>query len=87
MTHQSIYLSPLHPRQRPQGGPRATLLNVRSQAEYRAGHTPGARLAPLSEFADTSVGWFIDDSGLRLDNPLVCRTWQFGRWPRCEVTA
>lgn len=86
MTHESIHLSPLHPRQRLQGGPRAALPNVRSQAGYRAGRISGASLAPRSEFADTSLAGSIDDSGLRAGNRPLCRTRQFGRRPRHEMT-
>jgi hypothetical protein len=85
MTHESTYLSPLHPRQRLQGGPRATLPNVRSQAEYRAGRISGAPLAPRSEFAYTSLAGSIDDSGLRAGNHPLCRTRQSGRRPRHEM--
>jgi len=63
-------LSPMALRHRLQGEPTLTLLDVRSPAEYRSGHIPGARLAPLDELAGSKLAALTDGAGLRADNPL-----------------
>ena len=47
-----------------------TLLDVRSPAEYRAGHIPGALLAPLDELKGRDPADVSRGAGLRADNPL-----------------
>ncbi|MGB5496825.1 MAG: rhodanese-like domain-containing protein [Sedimenticolaceae bacterium] len=46
------------------------MLDVRSAAEYRAGHIPGANLAPLDELEVSSAPGVASGAGLRPDNPL-----------------
>ena len=60
----------------PESDPKATVLDVRSPAEYQAGHIPGARLLPVDELNASSLADIIDhaESGRQPDLPdLPCR--------------
>jgi len=46
------------------------LLDVRSPAEYRSGHIPGARLAPLDELEGSNLAGLANGAGVRADNPI-----------------
>jgi len=63
-------ISPVALTHRLKGDPKATVLDVRSPGEYRAGHIPGARLAPLDELNSGKLSDVVDGAGLRADNPL-----------------
>jgi rhodanese-related sulfurtransferase len=63
-------VSPTTLVQRLEGASKATVLDVRSPAEYRAGHIPGAHLIPVDELNTSNLADLIDDADLRADNPL-----------------
>ena len=63
-------ISPLALSHHMQGEADVALLDVRSPAEYRAGHIPGARLAPLDELEDKQLADLTDSAGLDPDAPL-----------------
>ena len=63
-------ISPMELTRRLNGDPKATVLDVRSPAEYRAGHIPGARLVPVDQLNVSNVADLIDGADLRADNPL-----------------
>jgi len=63
-------ISPMALSQHLQSDPRATLLDVRSPAEYRAGHIPGARLVPLDELKDSGLSDVVKDAGGETGKPL-----------------
>jgi rhodanese-related sulfurtransferase len=70
MNNGFAQVSPLTLSQRLQGATQTTLLDVRSPAEYRSGHIPGAVLAPLDELNDRDLAALTKDAGRRADNPL-----------------
>ena len=49
---------------------KAIVLDVRSPAEYQAGHIPGARLLPVEEIDASNIADLIDRAGARADRPL-----------------
>lgn len=61
-----------------------TLLDVRSPAEYRSGHIPGARLAPLDKLSGQDLTQLVGNAGSRPDHPLYL-TCQAGK--RAEQAA
>ncbi|MCB1800063.1 MAG: rhodanese-like domain-containing protein [Gammaproteobacteria bacterium] len=63
-------ISPMDLAERLNGGRKATVLDVRSPAEYRAGHIPGARLLPVDELDPSKLGEILDPTELRADHPL-----------------
>ena len=63
-------VSPMALSHRLRGDSRVTLLDVRSPAEYRSGHIPGALLAPLDELKGADLANVTEGAGLRADNPL-----------------
>jgi rhodanese-related sulfurtransferase len=63
-------VSPVSLSHRLKGGNHVTLLDVRSPAEYRSGHIPGALLVPLDELEDLNPANLADGVGRRADNPL-----------------
>jgi len=63
-------VSPVALSHRLQGDSGVTLLDVRSPAEYRSGHIPGALLAPLDELKGGNLADLINGAGVRADNPL-----------------
>lgn len=63
-------ISPVELTRRLDGEPRAVVLDVRSPAEYRAGHIPGARLLPVDELSTTTVADVVDGADIGADNPL-----------------
>lgn len=54
----------------------ATIVDVRSPAEYQAGHIPGARLLPVDELNAGKLAGIVDDAELSAENPLylTCHT-------------
>ena len=52
------------------GDTKAILLDVRSPAEYRSGHIPGARLAPIDQLTSDRLDGLIDPEALLAENPL-----------------
>ena len=46
------------------------LLDVRSPAEYRSGHIPGALSAPLDELEGSNLADLANGAGRQADNPL-----------------
>lgn len=50
--------------------PGVALLDVRSPAEYRAGHIPSARLVPLDSLKASAVSGLLDDAGYDADHPI-----------------
>jgi rhodanese-related sulfurtransferase len=69
-------ISPMDLTGRLNGDPNATVLDVRSPAEYQAGHIPGARLLPVDELDAGTLADVIDLKEFRADNPLylTCHT-------------
>jgi rhodanese-related sulfurtransferase len=63
-------ISPMELTRRLEGDPKVTVLDVRSPAEYQAGHIPGARLAPLDGLEVSQVSELVNGAGRRADNPL-----------------
>ena len=63
-------ISPIELTQRLENDPKATVLDVRSPAEYHAGHIPGARLLPVDELNASNLADIVDGADLRADNPL-----------------
>ena len=63
-------ISPLELTRRLKGGPKVTVLDVRSPAEFQAGHIPGARLVPVDELNAGNLADFVDAENIRADNPL-----------------
>jgi rhodanese-related sulfurtransferase len=69
-------ISPMDLTGRLNSQPGVTVLDVRSPAEYQAGHIPGARLLPVDELDARSLAGIVEDAGLSADNPLylTCHT-------------
>jgi rhodanese-related sulfurtransferase len=63
-------VSPMALSHRLKSDSHVTLLDVRSPAEYRSGHIPGAHLAPLDVLESSSLADLANGAGLRADNPL-----------------
>jgi rhodanese-related sulfurtransferase len=63
-------ISPMELTRRLEGGSKATVLDVRSPAEYQAGHIPGARLLPVDELEAGNLADLVDDTDLSADNPV-----------------
>jgi rhodanese-related sulfurtransferase len=63
-------ISPVDLAGRLEGRRKATLLDVRSPAEYQAGHIPGARLLPVNELDPGNLGDILDTDAYHADNPL-----------------
>lgn len=53
-----------------QDDPAATVLDVRSRAEYRSGHIPGACLLPLDELRRSGDRDWLDSSGIGAEAPV-----------------
>lgn len=69
--HQAFpEIAPMELTRRLQDDPRATVLDVRSPAEFRAGHIPGARLVPIEELDASNLADVIDGADPSADNPL-----------------
>ena len=64
------HISPMALVHRLKDDSKATVLDVRSPAEYQAGHIPGARLAPVEELSASNLADFVDGADIRADNPL-----------------
>lgn len=63
-------ISPTDLTGRLHGNPKATVLDVRSPAEFQAGHIPGARLLPVDELDASKLAEVVDLAEFRADNPL-----------------
>jgi len=63
-------ISPMALSHRMKGDTNITLLDVRSPAEFRSVHIPGARLAPLDELEKLDLSGLTDGSGRQADKPL-----------------
>ena len=63
-------VSPMALSHRLKSDAHVTLLDVRSPAEYRSGHIPGASLAPLDELKGQDLSDLTNGAGLRADNPI-----------------
>jgi len=76
MNHTYPQIPPIELMRRLEGDANATILDVRSPAEYRAGHIPGARLIPVDEIDVSNVADFIDQADVQADNLiyLTCHT-------------
>ena len=70
MTNSLTQVSPMALSDRLKSDSHVTLLDVRSPAEYRSGHIPGARLAPLDELEGSNLADMANGAGLRVDNPI-----------------
>ncbi|MGB5611046.1 MAG: rhodanese-like domain-containing protein [Sedimenticolaceae bacterium] len=70
MNNEFMQISPMDLTRRLKGDSKGTVLDVRSPAEYRAGHIPGARLLPLDELKASNLADSVDDAGREADNPL-----------------
>ncbi len=70
MNNELLQISPMVLTHRLTSDPKATVLDVRSPAEYRAGHIPGARLLPVDELKAGNLADVVGDAGLRAENPL-----------------
>jgi len=70
MNTEFAQISPMALSQHLQSDPRAALLDVRSPAEYHAGHIPGARLVPLDELKASGPAGLIKDAGQEAGKPL-----------------
>jgi len=70
MNNAFATISPVTLSHRLKGGTNVALLDVRSPAEYRSGHIPGARLAPLDELERSDIRELTNGSGRGADNPL-----------------
>lgn len=68
-------ISPMALSHQLEGERKITLLDVRSPAEYRSGHIPGARLKPLDEIKQRNLADVSAGAGLHADNPvyLTCQ--------------
>lgn len=69
-------VSPMALSHRLKSDSHVTLLDVRSPAEYRSGHIPGALLTPLDVLESRSLADLANGAGLRADNPiyLTCQS-------------
>ena len=63
-------ISPIELKRRLKDDVTATIVDVRSPAEYQAGHIPGARLLPVDELDASKLEGVVDDAELSADNPL-----------------
>jgi rhodanese-related sulfurtransferase len=63
-------ISPIELTHRLKNDSKATVLDVRSPAEYHAGHIPGARLLPIDELNASNLADIVDGADVRADNPL-----------------
>ena len=63
-------ISPSELTRRLDCGPAVTVVDVRSPAEYQAGHIPGARLLPVDELDARKLADVVDLTEVRADNPL-----------------
>jgi rhodanese-related sulfurtransferase len=63
-------ISPMALQRRLKGDATIALIDVRSPAEYRDGHIPGAHLAPLDELKVSNLPDIASGAGLRADKPL-----------------
>jgi len=70
MNHNFSSISPMALSHRLKGDTDVILLDVRSPAEYRSAHIPGARLAPLDGLEKQDISLLADGSGRQADNPL-----------------
>ena len=72
-------VSPMALSHRLKSDSHVTLLDVRSPAEYRSGHIPGALLTPLDVLESTSLADLANGAGLRADNPIYLPVRHSGR--------
>ena len=70
MNHIFPQIPPMELTRRLASDPKATLLDVRSPAEYQAGHIPGARLLPVDELDASNLADIIDRADVRAGDPL-----------------
>ena len=70
MNHATSQISAMALIHRLKGDTGITLLDVRSPAEFRSGHIPGANNAPLENYMYADLAKLSNGSGLRADNPL-----------------
>lgn len=70
MKHAFPQISPMALRHLLAGDTNVTLIDVRSPAEYRSGHIPGAQLTPLEEIERQRLSSLAADAGSRADNPI-----------------
>ena len=73
MNHAFPQIPPMELTRRLDGDPKATVLDVRSPGEYRAGHIPGARLLPVDDLEAGNLDDVIDAAELRAELALPRR--------------
>jgi rhodanese-related sulfurtransferase len=76
MTAEIPAISPDHLHDIQRGGHRPAVLDVRTVAEYRAGHIPGAQLAPIEELVPEVLQHRFQRPGVGHEEPLyiTCQT-------------
>lgn len=65
-----IDIAPVHLHRRMQADDAVTLVDVRSSAEYRAGHVPGALSLPLDELDNVEIAHYTGNQALGKDQTL-----------------
>lgn len=63
-------ISPMELTRRLEGDTRATVIDVRSPAEYQSGHIPGARLIPVDDLNTRDLADLVDSAEINANNPL-----------------
>ena len=76
MSARAISVSPQHVDTVRSQGEEVELIDVRTPAEYRAGHASGARLIPLDELSPESLAAQVQGPGAGQDGPvyLICQS-------------
>jgi rhodanese-related sulfurtransferase len=70
MNHAFPQISPMELTHRLEYDSKATVFDVRSPAEYKAGHIPGARLLPVDELETRNLADLVGPTHFEGDNPL-----------------
>ena len=70
MNHTFPRIPPMELMRRLERDANAAVLDVRSPAEYQAGHIPGARLIPVDEIDVSNVAEVIDQDDVKAENPI-----------------
>ena len=70
MTNPFPYISPMALSHHLKVDPDITLLDVRSPVEYRSGHIPGARLAPLDQLGNHDLSGLSGMTASEADRPV-----------------